>query len=1045
MKNQIKRICSRVLAFVLSTVMILGMVSQFDTMPVKASPNGPMIAKWNLTISEGAIGLNLYFSGVSDGDVSNMTVKVDGTSHKFGAKQSDGTYVVSHRVNVMDVSKQLSVELYKGTSKVKLVNSVAVNGDVSCSVSTYLNSIKDRDDEYGELARSLINYATCASSCANGTAIPISVEAADLSAYKASLTGEMPSCVSYKGTRLVLSDTFAIRHYFLFTEVVTDGEMYVDGQPATFYETDTLGLIYIEIPDIRAWDIDHEYVFYAKARGKAITLKYSVMSYAYAALEANMGDDLTKLVTSIYWYKEGFNDCLAIAQGGGQSENPEELTTETLDYMNSKFTLDMPKVVIVKPASPTAEETYSANLLQKYIEAEDGYKPQIIDDSVTKGSQGFEISVGNTKRPHGTAKYSSNDSYSIKSYDGGISITGVGKLGLMHGAMRFLEAFGGYYYLSWNDLYLTNQKHFKYETSGISIDYERPFLFTDMDICFSSINPNGDLTDPYYGKGKPSGYEPPRTGRLFSLAFGLNGFYADTYCLPKSEAGRETWYLTGYKSGSYGSETPIEGLAAGQAHTLTAEFMLAKDYYDTHPEWFAAYVWNDKEELKKPDSERKRTKEQLCPYMLLHDENAYKIILQHCYDEIANGYDPNAPIQIISVSKNDGDKLCMCSYCMKDRIAHGDSGGMYESIEYVQLLNKLSEDIHAGGKYPNLYLDMLAYEWTVEAPGDIVCDDHVIVRWAPIRRCYGHYLNEKDHITNTKYYNELVKWTKCCKHVWIWDYNSNFMTTAGPYANVDVMQHDLKLYKELGVEGVYLQSNSRHLESNSEFGDIRNYIEGRLLQDPTRDYEQELAFITDALYGKAGVYVREYMKRMEKQAKSHHTVVSHRDDVYMYDRTLYDVYAGVHSWSGKKVIDGRMPDVEIGYCEGLWKEIKKIAAGESADVQKRINRLELGWRLVKSTLNVYEFGDPSTYKAQNELLIKDMKAAGVTFFSAISAKTIDGCTLPQNHPDNWYPIKNSDGSLNTSDRTIGTFTSTNPGTTAKPAIPENLFYYYKQP
>ncbi len=1024
----------------LSVAMVLGMAMEFGPIRAQAASE-PQATTWSLTISEGAIGLNLYFSGISDSDVSNMAVKVDGSTHKFGEKQPDGSYVVAHRVKAKEVFKPLTVELYKGSNKVNIANTGS-SGSFACSVSDYLNATKDRGDEYGEIARALLNYATCVVNYADGKDITIDIEKADLSAYAPSLTGELPDCVSYEGTSIVLSDTFAIRHFFQFSEVVTDGKMSMDDQSIGFHETDTPGLIYIEVPDIRAWDIDHEYVFKATAKGKSIKLKYSVMSYAYSAIQANMGDNLTKLVTSIYWYKEGFNKCLKLIQGGGHGE---QTTTETSDYMNSKFTLDMPKVVIVKPASPTAEETYSANLLQKYIEAEDGYKPQIIDDSVTKGSQGFEISVGNTKRPHGTAKYSSNDSYSIKSYDGGISITGIGKLGLMHGAMRFLEAFGGYYYLSWNDLYLTNQKHFKYETSGISIDYERPFLFTDMDICFSSINPNGDLTDPYYGKGKPSGYEPPRTGRLFSLAFGLNGFYADTYCLPKTEAGRETWYLTGYKSGSYGSETPIEGLAAGQAHTLTAEFMLAKDYYDKHPEWFAAYVWNDKEELKKPDSERKRTKEQLCPYMLLHDENAYKIILQHCYDEIANSYDPNAPIQIISVSKNDGDKLCMCSYCMKDRIAHGDSGGMYESIEYVQLLNKLSEDIHAGGKYPNLYLDMLAYEWTVEAPGDIVCDDHVIVRWAPIRRCYGHYLNEKDHITNTKYYNELVKWTKCCKHVWIWDYNSNFMTTAGPYANVGVMAHDLKLYKELGVEGVYLQSNSRHLESNSEFGDIRNYIEGRLLQDPTRDYEQELAFITDALYGKAGVYVREYMKRMEKQAKSHHTVVSHRDDVYMYDRNLYDVYAGVHSWSGKKVIDGRMPDVEIGYCEGLWKEIKKIAAGESADVQKRLARLEIGWRLVKSTLNVYEFSDPSTYKQQNELLIKDMEAAGVTFFSAISAKTIDGCTLPQNHPDNWYPTKNDDGSWNTSDRTIGTFTSTNPGTTAKPAIPKELFYYYKQP
>ena len=719
-------------------------------------------------------------------------------------------------------------------------------------------------------------------------------------------------------------------------------------------------------------------------------------------------------------------------------------TSSTATYMNSKFTKNMPQATIVTPKNPSAEEVYAAGLLQKYIQEEDGYLPQIVTDATSQGSR-FEISVGATNRPHGTAKYSSNDSYSIKSYTNGISITGVGKLGLMHGAMRFLEAFGGYYYLSWNDLYVTNQDHFKYETSGISIDYERAFVFTDMDICFSSINPTSDLTDPYYGKGKPSGYQPPRTGRLFSLAFGLNGFYADTYCLPKTEAGRETWYLTASKTSQYSGGTPIDGLAAGQVHTLTAEFLPASVYFDSHPEWYAANVWNSKEELRKPDSERQRTKNQLCPYMLLHDPQAYALVLQHCKDMIANSYDPNAPIQIISVSKNDGPDLCMCSLCMKDRIAHGDSSGMHESIEYVQLINQLSKDLHKNGAYPNLYIDTLAYEWTVEAPGDLKCDDHVIIRWAPIRRCYGCYLDatytttvngkqvEKGHETNKKYYEELVKWSECCDHLWIWDYNTNFLTTAGPYANVDVMQHDLKLYKQLGVEGVYLQSNARHLESDSEFGDIRNYIEGRLLQDPTRNYEDELAFITDALYGDAGKHVREYMKHMEQQASYHHQVAAHRDDVNMYDRPIYSTYAGVHSWDGGDHAY-RMPDTEIGICEGLWKEINAIAKTQPAEVQKRIKKLEFSWRLVKSTLNVYEFGDPNTYASENEKLISDMKNAGVTYFSTINGKTISSCTYTGNHPDNWY---------RSSDQVIGKFTSTNPKTTREPAIPKQLFVYYK--
>ena len=41
---------------------------------------------------------------------------------------------------------------------------------------------------------------------------------------------------------------------------------------------------------------------------------------------------------------------------------------------------------------------------------------------------------------------------------------------------------------------------------------------------------------------------------------------------------------------------------------------------------------------------------------------------------------------------------------------------------------------------------------------------------------------------------------------------------------------------------------------------------------------------------------------------------------------------------------------------------------------------------------------------------------------------------PQNHPDNWY---------NSTDDVIGTFTATNPNATRKPAIPQQLFVYYK--
>ncbi|MBO4697791.1 MAG: DUF4838 domain-containing protein [Lachnospiraceae bacterium] len=1031
MRNIMRRHWRRFPAFALCLVLLIGILSEMGAGRADASQNGAKAAGCSLTVSEGRLGMNLFFTGITDTQAKNGRVTVDGVSHSLSAKQADGTYKVTHFVDAKDVVKKLSITLYSGNTKIALTNSGAVNGVLNYSVKDYLTEIENRDDEMGRLAKAIDVYGCCAYNYFVSDTIGVTVADADFSAYRMNMTGQLPAYITYYGSSLVLNDTITIRHYYKFTGFPGSSLIQVDGvtidaDQVKQYEIGAdYALYYIEIPDVLAWDIDHTYELSVSIDGKQSTLSYSVLSYACDALAVNPQDRLGKLVKSIYWYNLAFQECLESMQ--------TVPVTDYSDYMNSKYTVDMPVAVIVTPANATAEEEYAAKLLQKYIKEEDGYTPQIVTDAKKAGTYPFEISVGNTNRSFAKATYSSNDSYCIRSYNGGIAITGVGQLGLMHGAMRFLEAFGGYYYLSWNDLYRTNQNHFKYETSGIRIDYERPFLFTDMDICFSSIDPRHDLTDPLNGNYNRPSDQYPRTGRLFSLAFGLNGFYADTYCLPKTEAGRETWYLTACTTSQYSSPRTVKGLAAGQAHTLLAEFFPAETYFASHPEWYAASSW-DEQKHQVPDAQRTRNSSQMCPYALVNDPEAYAIVLQHCYDMIANSYDPNAPIQIISISKNDGSDLCLCSKCINDRIAHGNSGGLYESVEYVQLLNKISQDLHKNGAYPNLYIDMLAYEWTVEAPPkDIVCDDHVIIRYAPIRRCYAHNLNTANHVTNAKYYQELVNWTKICKHVWIWDYNSNFMTTAGVYANVSVMQNDLKLYYELGVEGVYLQSNSRHLESDSEFGDIRNYIEGRLLQDPTRDYEEELAFITDTLYGNAGIYVREYMKHIEQQARNHHQIVNHRDDTCLYNTRLLTTFAGVHYWDEQKVVNGRMPDSEIGICEGLWKEINRIAEEEPDEVRTRIKKLELSWRLIKSTLNVYEFNNVSTYSQENAKLIRDMKNLDITYFSAIHGKLTSDCVYTGNHPDNWF---------RESDSMIGKFSSTNPGGNLEPDIPDRLFYYY---
>lgn len=1012
----------RIVAFALCTVLFFGCFTG-KTGNVSKAASFPDNAVWmtgcSMTVwQDGRMGLNVYFTGINPaGTFPNGYLSFGGQKYSFH-KSNDTEYYATCYLAPKEIGAARQVSIYSNQKVCPIILDEAGNlaNSIMCCAKDYLDQLKASaagNSREASMAKAIDDYGKCAAIFFKNDPNEAAYRVSDIALknYCAVMNGTLPEGIRYAGSTVVLDEKLAIRHYFETASASVPAEFYIGKNKTSLHSAN--GLYYVEIPEIKAWDIDRAFRVTAVCnQTDTWNLDFSVLSYAYAAIMNGSSDKLCELVKSLYWFLQAFD--------GYQSENREledpvlnpsgdPDDSITLTYMNSKYPDDMPRAIIVKPSGASKEEDFAANLLQKYIAEEDGYQPRIVSDSEPVSAGSFEISVGNTNRSKEQAKYASNDSYCIQSYPNhnGVAITGVGQLGLIHGAMRFLEACGGFFYLSWDDLYVTNQEHFKVDMNGFRIDYERKFVFTDNDICYTSLNPNSDRTDPYYagyGRTKPSGYVRPRTGRLYSLAFGLNGFYTDQYQLPVGEAGRESWYLTSFAEGDHYTEPEgANWVPAGQAHTLLAEFLPAKKYANNHPEWYATY-------------DGKKDTSQLCLTTVMNDSTAYGLILAHC-KELCEKSDPNAYMQIISMSNNDGAAYCQCSKCVAERKAHGDRSGSNVSIELVELLNKVSKDIHQNGAYPNVYVDTLAYTRTLDPPGDLVCDDHVIIRWAPIMRCYAHYLDapESEDYRAPEYLKKLKGWLKVCKHVWIWDYNTDYRTTIGPFANVDVMQHDIKLYYSLGVEGIYLQSNVHFLDYNTEFNDIRNYILGRIMQDPTRDYEKELEFYTDVYYGKAGPYVREYMKRLEKQSANHENNYEHRDMFVKYDSFMFEIYGGIKTYNltedGRGTdISRRMPDSEIGACEGLWRAIEEIAKTEPEEVQKRLHMLSFSWRIVKSVLNVYEFGDSSKYESENRKLINDMKNSGVVRYSYFDERVMTDCTHPAYHPDSW--CRNSDYMMN---------------------------------
>ena len=674
--------------------------------------------------------------------------------------------------------------------------------------------------------------------------------------------------------------------------------------------------------------------------------------------------------------------------GSGSTTDPDDIVYEGIrTYKNSKYTTDMPNTRIVIPAKASAEEQYAAGLLQKYIQKEDGYQPQIVTDATSQGSA-FEISVGNTNRPHGTVKYTSDGAYKIKSYSNGIAILGNGKRGTIDGAMKFLAICGGYYWLSFEDGYKTNQTHFKYATN-IDIDHERAFTFTD--------------TDPYFGityKGE---------NRMFSLAGAMNGFYVN--CTVSDQPGGQKWYLSKCKEGAYGTLQP------GQAHTLMAEY-ITEDQFAEHPEWFSLYI--EKKDGKIVVNERR-------PYQLcLSNEEVYEKIRDHVFEILeSSSYDPNAPMQIICLAQQDGPHYCMCSDCYDFRKKYeveGKKEGLCDAAMYLNLCNRISREVKATGKYPNVYIDMLAYTHNLKPPVGMEMDDHVIVRYAAICRCYAHNADEngKDENgvvkcdQNAEVSEYLKGWEDLTKkyggQLWIWDYVANFTCTAGPYMNFDSLVHDIKYYQSIGVKGVYLQNNDSPGSLNTEFGDLRNYLITVLLENPNADAEKEMEFFVTEFYGKSGPYILEAMKLMQKQAKRHQPGPNadpyglyYRDICTTYNAPTSQVFGNMYPT--KMDAHNEMDPDDLAKCEALWNRALEEAESDTAEHKYRTGRTHLGWRWTKSCMKVYEFADPATYKSMNEQLHTDLyRTYGMTIYALTYRKT-PGKAYLSNTPDRWLNEK----------------------------------------
>lgn len=370
-------------------------------------------------------------------------------------------------------------------------------------------------------------------------------------------------------------------------------------------------------------------------------------------------------------------------------------------------------------------------------------------------------------------------------------------------------------------------------------------------------------------------------------------------------------------------------------HTLTTQFCASKTYFGEHPEYFALH-------------DGKRVPDQLC----LTNEDVYKLVEQEVFDLLKEKHDPDAPLQIISLTQHDNTFYCTCDKCAALDNENGSQSGTM-----ITFVNRIARAVRDAG-YKNVAIDTFAYQYTRKAPTKVVPEDNVIVRLCSLECCFSHTLDDASCTLNAAFMNDLTAWSKLCSHVYIWDYTANYTCLMGIFPDFAVLQKNVQIFYEHGVKGVFEEGLSTKI--NYEFAKMRTYLIARLLQNPYCDYRNEMLAFADTYYGEGGGKIVEIIDILsENAAKQHNEIYKNMTDCFSLTQQQADT------------------------IDRLWQEAKGLCKNE--ETHANITLSEISWRYVKSSLKLSEFNGLKKVKA-NKALYSDILALGV---DSLSIRTND--------------------------------------------------------
>jgi len=349
----------------------------------------------------------------------------------------------------------------------------------------------------------------------------------------------------------------------------------------------------------------------------------------------------------------------------------------------------------------------------------------------------------------------------------------------------------------------------------------------------------------------------------------------------------------GYNSGSGKPEDTYGGQYSfdGTCHSYFT-YVSPGEFYKTHPEYFSEI-----------GGVRVEVETQLC----LSNPDVLEIVTRRMLERMQRA--PN--VRQHNFSQLDYYNNCECARCREINAKHGTPGGTQ-----FWFLNQLAE--RTSKVYPNKLVSTLAYMYTEEPPKGLKLHPNVAV-WLchMFPSCDSHSIAACP--LNAAYQRRAEAWSKICSHLYAWHYIVDFAHYYNPFPNFRALAADLRFYRDLGVEGIFLQGMG-HGGGGGEFSLLRPYYAMKLLWNPDQDANALIRDFLQGYYGPAWKPIGDYLIMLHDQVE--------QENIHMH---LYTNPA-----------QGYLPDPVVRRGLELFDEAEKLAKNDRDLLERvRVARMPL--------------------------------------------------------------------------------------------------------